>query len=39
MQYFLYGPMMQYFIYIGGSYLMYVVENREDFNAKQREVE
>jgi hypothetical protein len=29
---------MQYFVYIGGPYLMYVVENGKDFNAKQREL-
>lgn len=38
MQYFMSGPMMQYLMYIGGPYIMYVVENGEDFNAKQREV-
>ncbi len=38
MQYFMYGPMMQYLMYIGGPYIMYVVENGEDFTAKQRDV-
>lgn len=38
MQYFMYGPMMQYLTYIVGLYIMYVVENGEDFTAKQRDV-
>ncbi len=38
MQYFMYGLMMQYLMYIGDPYIMYVVENGKDFIAKQREV-
>jgi hypothetical protein len=29
---------MQYLMYIGDPYIMYVVENGEDFTAKQRDV-